>query len=398
VLAEQPSRLQTLERQLLLLNDRPGVRIADSTLEELGTATGKFRLTVTVETWRIYAAQGLDNLGSSAVGPLEGFLGSNLNSAFVGGDTLGVNLSTVPDAVRELQFGRAFYNAPIGRDGARLGVSALYSDEWPGDFQRQFDTHTLTETYEIKGSIPVLESRKASFWLSGAANLTESFGRDTVGVNFYDDHVRTISVIGDYRLQDAFGGQNYLTLIGRQGLDILGASGASDPFSSRDGAPANFSVLDLSYARYQALVGPFSLKVSLAGQLASTALLLSQQFYLGSAAYGPGFYNGDNGIAGLMELRLDQPVQSSFLQSVQLYGFLDRGAVWNVGDSQDALQLSSAGAGLRFYFPDALQASVAVAVPVHDHATPDNIHSLRVLFSISNALKACPDRAQWRCL
>jgi hemolysin activation/secretion protein len=157
-------------------------------------------------------------------------------------------------------------------------------------------------------------------------------------------------------------------------------------------------VFDFSYARYQALAGAFSLKVSVSGQLASTALLLSQQFYLGSAAYGPGFYNGDNGIAGLMELRFDQPVRGTFLQGIQLYGFLDRGAVWNVGDSQDAVQLSSAGAGLRFYFPDALQASVALAVPVHDHATPDDIHTLRVLFSISNALKACPDRAQWRCL
>ena len=46
VLAEQPSRLATLERQLLLINGRPGVRIDDTALEEIGAATGRFRLIV----------------------------------------------------------------------------------------------------------------------------------------------------------------------------------------------------------------------------------------------------------------------------------------------------------------------------------------------------------------
>jgi hemolysin activation/secretion protein len=69
VLAEHPSRLTTLERQLLLINARPGVRIADTALEEIGVATGRFRLVVYLKTWHIYTSFGVDNLGSSAVGP-----------------------------------------------------------------------------------------------------------------------------------------------------------------------------------------------------------------------------------------------------------------------------------------------------------------------------------------
>ena len=42
VLADDPSRLATLERQLLLINGRAGVRIADTTLEEIGEAKGIF--------------------------------------------------------------------------------------------------------------------------------------------------------------------------------------------------------------------------------------------------------------------------------------------------------------------------------------------------------------------
>src|SRR5262249_3049551 len=71
VAAEHPSQLKTLERQLLLVNDRPGVRITDVALQEIGRASGRFRLTVTVETWHIFAAQSVDNLGSPAVGPWE---------------------------------------------------------------------------------------------------------------------------------------------------------------------------------------------------------------------------------------------------------------------------------------------------------------------------------------
>ena len=71
VLAEHPSRLATLERQLLLINGRPGVRIADTALEEIGVATGRFRLVVYVKTWHIYTSFGVDNLGSSSVGPWQ---------------------------------------------------------------------------------------------------------------------------------------------------------------------------------------------------------------------------------------------------------------------------------------------------------------------------------------
>jgi len=65
VLAEHPSRLATLERQLLLVNNLPGVRIVDSSLEEIGWPTGRFRIVVQLKTWHVYTYAGLDNLGSA---------------------------------------------------------------------------------------------------------------------------------------------------------------------------------------------------------------------------------------------------------------------------------------------------------------------------------------------
>ena len=50
VLAERPSRLATLERQLLLINGRPGVQIEDTAIEEIGPASGNFRLILSLKT------------------------------------------------------------------------------------------------------------------------------------------------------------------------------------------------------------------------------------------------------------------------------------------------------------------------------------------------------------
>jgi hemolysin activation/secretion protein len=189
-----------------------------------------------------------------------------------------------------------------------------------------------------------------------------------------------------------------LTLVGRRGLDILGASQKGDAFLSRYGGSGDFSVFDFYFTRYQKLSDIWSLKFSASGQLASTVLLTSQQFYLGGAAYGPGYYSGDNGIAGSVELRFDQTLQSNVVKGYQLYGFIDRGAVWNFDSKDDVFSLSSVGAGVRLYLADQLQAGVAVAVPFRYRITANDVRSPRILFSLTNSLKFCPDRPEMRCL
>jgi hemolysin activation/secretion protein len=394
---ERPSRLRTLERQLLLVNERPGVRITDTALEEIGTSSGRFRLVVSVETWHIFTAQALDNLGTPAVGTLQAYSASAFNSYLVKGDSLGVNLSTVPDTPREMGFARLSYDAPIGHDGVRLGATALYSEIWPGDYRRELRTRSQIETYELKASFVPIETRRSSFWLTAAAGFSDVTERDSYGLT-YRDHIRTVSLTADYKLQDKLDGWNYLTLTWRQGLDVLGASRKGDDLLSRLGASGDFSVIDLSLARYQRLSDIWSLKISASGQWASAPLLTSQQFYLGDAAYGPGYYSGDNGFAGLLELRFDQTLPGRLLKGYQLYGFVDGGAVWNSDSPGDVLSLASAGAGVRFFLADQFQAGLAVAVPFHPGTTINGVRDTRVLFSLSKAFKLCPDRPQLSCI
>ena len=175
VLAEQPSRLATLERQLLLINGRPGVRIEDTAIEEIGTASGAFRLILSLKTWHVFTSFGVDNLGSSSVGPWQSYGTAAFNSYLAPGNSLVVNLSTTPGDPRQLAFGRLSYEVPVGTDGARVGASGYYSEVWPGDFRRLFSDNIKTESFEIRGSIAPLQSQKSSLTLTAAAGLHQCY-------------------------------------------------------------------------------------------------------------------------------------------------------------------------------------------------------------------------------
>jgi len=402
VLAEQPSRLATLERKLMLVNGRPGVQIEDTAIEEIGTASGRFRLILTVKTWHVFTSVGIDNLGSSSVGPWQSYGTAAFNSYLAPGDSLVLNLSTTPGDPRQLRFGRLSYEVPVGTDGARVGASGYYSEVWPGDWRRLFSDNIKTESFEVRSSIVPLQSQKSTLTLTAAAGFTNVTENDVFG-SIYADRIRTASLTSDYRLQDSFGGTNYLTVNYRQGLDILGASHRGDDFLSRDGASGKFSALNFWFTRYQTLTDAWSLKLAGAGQAASGPLFTSQQFYLGGIAFGRGYgsaeISGDNGLAGSAELRFDQKTSLQYLRGYQLYSFVDSGVAWNDGyRPSDGLSLTSAGAGVRFFLLDGLQADIGVAAPLTYRAPDNSARSARVLFSLTSALKLCPVRATTRCL
>lgn len=402
VIIEHPSRLVTLERQLMLVNTRPGVRITDTQLEEIGTASGHFRLVLSVKTWHVYAFLGVDNLGSSAVGPWQSYATAAYNSMIAPGDTLALNLSTTPGDPRQLRFARLSYDTPVGIDGLRIGASGLYSEVWPGDRRRLVSDNTKTEAFELRASIVPVQSQKQSLTLTLAAGFSNVTERDFYGPWYYDA-IRTISLNADYRLQDSFGGTNYLTVNWRQGLDVLGASDKSDPWTSVWGASPKFSALNFWFTRYQTINDSFSLKLASAGQVASGPMYLSQQFYLGGLAFGRGYgaaeISGDNGIAGSLELRYDHKLNYQYWSGFQLYSFVDSGLVWWDGlRPWDGTALTSAGGGVRLFLVGDLQADLGVAVPLGYRAPDNSARSARFLFTLSNALKLCPERAATRCL
>ncbi len=396
VLRESPSRLSTLERQLLIVNDIAGIRVTDTAIDEIGIASGRFRLIVKLKTWRVYISLGMDNAGTRAAGPLQGYSTTAFNSTVVRGDSLAVNLSTVPDATRELRYGRVSWDAPVGIiDGAKIGASISRSEVWPGDARRTVEDRTVTQGYELRGSIAPLQTRKASMVLNIAGNWSDPHERTSFGY-IYHDHVRQVTVAADFKAQDPLNAWNYATIALRQGIDAFGATQQNDPFSSRESASPNASIFAYAYARYQPLIDAWSLMGRVSGQVASGPLLTSQSYYLGGAAFGPGYVSGDNGFSGSVELRFDQTPQSALFKGYQLYAFIDGGRVWDMDGEK--LSLASAGAGVRMLLIEELTASFAVAFPVHYTFRTDEIGKVRFLFSLSNVFKLCPNRSGLHCV
>ncbi len=400
VAAERPSRIATLERQLTLINELPGLRIADSTLDEIGPGSGRFRLVVTVRSWDIYAAVGLDNLGSYAVGPLQTYATATLNSYLMPGDALTVSLSAVPHDPQQLAYGLLSYDAPIGIDGIRVGASAWHSTVWPGDARSEFGDRTDSDAAELRVSMAPLATQQSSLRLTVAVGAGEFTEKSDFGTS-YTDRVRTMSFAADYSLDDILGGRDYFGLAVRQGIGAFGASQIDD-FTSRYNASGAFSIINVAFNRLQPLSDAWSVRLAGAAQFASSPLFLSQQFYLGGSAFGRGYdaalVSGDNGVAGTAELRFDQRVGARFLERYQLYAFVDAGAVWDVDDDYGALSLASVGVGARLFLPGDWQAGVAVAFPVGYRTLDFETHGgPRLLFSLSETFKSCPRLGQFRC-
>jgi hemolysin activation/secretion protein len=230
--------------------------------------------------------------------------------------------------------------------------------------------------------------------LSATGNWSDPYELTTFGY-IYHDHVRQVTLAADLKAQDPLNGWNYATAALRQGVNAFGATQQYDPFSSRESASPTASVFAYSYARYQPLVDAWSMMGRVSGQVASGPLLTSQAYYLGGAAFGPGYVNGDNGFSGSVELRFDKTVQSTLIKGYQLYGFIDGGRVWDM--DSDKLSLASAGAGVRMLLIEELTASFAVAFPVHYTFRTDEIGKARFLFSLSNVFKVCPNRSGLFC-
>ena len=93
VLVEQPLRLPTLERAVLLINDLPGVHVTPS-LGPIDESAGTYQLTLALDTRRVAGFATFDNRGTRSLGPAEGNVGASVNSLLVAYDRLSSSFFT----------------------------------------------------------------------------------------------------------------------------------------------------------------------------------------------------------------------------------------------------------------------------------------------------------------
>ena len=391
ITAERPLRLATFERTLLLLSDTPGVRIKDTILKEVGEATGRFRLVVQLETWSVSANVDLDNRGASDTGPLQSFITTAVNSAAVKGDIWALNVLTVPNSPEELVYVGGVVDFPLNTNGARIGLKGSHSDIRPDGAKGLLGTRTKTDELGVYAGTRVLRTREVSLGLGASANVRHAEENDTTGL-IYDDHVRALGLTADLQIHDKYQGSTYLVVGVRQGHGEPGSVGFA---LSRADAEGSFLKAYWNATRLQGLGGAWSALLSTSGQLASSPLLLSEQFYIGGPllgrAYAAGALSGDSGLTGLLEIRFDQKLEIGPLLGYQLYAFIDAGIVWTRGSAEHE-SLSSVGAGVRFALQDGYRMGFEVAVPVEQHSLTSVDEGTRFFFSLSKSFKGCAHR------
>lgn len=388
-----PLNARALERELLLINDLPGIS-ARSVLSPSSTKTGAADLTIILDYDPVDGLVSVDNYGSRYLGPLQVGSAVTLNSMLGQNEAISAQVVVAPQDWYELAYGALGYVQPVGPYGTKVHFNANATDTDPGFDLAQFDVEGRSYLLNVGVTHPFIRSRTTN--LTGRLNFDWRRVKSENNVEpTRRDRLSVVRVGGRYEFIDTLIGPaaNTFDLELSKGLQILGASDEDDANMSRVAGDPQATKLEAEIQRLQRITRNVNLLLSARGQLASNALLSSEEFAVGGIGSGRGYdpseVVGDHGVAARAELQWKDPVnlgQQSFMESYQVYGFYDVGRVWNedpTTPSQKRDSIASAGAGLRFDLPYDIDAGVAVAFPLTREVATKKDHDPKYYFNLS---------------
>jgi hemolysin activation/secretion protein len=367
LLEARPLDVETMERQLLLAQDIPGVTLR-TVLRPAGTEPGALSLVAQVSRRAVSGYVTADNRGARFTGPEQALGTVQFNSFTELGERTEIALFYANGATQ--LFGQVGSEAYIGSSGLRVRLYAGRGRAHPSDELRALGYEGETTVGGVSVSYPLIRRRSQTLNLIGAFDAIESeikiddaFGRSS---RFSRDSLRIARLGGDWAVYDLLLGDlrpasTLFTLRFSQGIQGLGAEAGDGPDASRARARSDFSKIGFEVTRTQALFSPWpeallSLQGTLAGQYTNDILPPSEKFFLGGARLGRGFYvgevSGDKAIAGSVELQLSTAVEAAvFGEALRLeptfYAFYDHGRAFENLESDLDRRLSSTGLGVR---------------------------------------------------
>src|SRR3954451_16630359 len=148
-------RQATVERALLLLSDTPGISVQSAF--EAGEETGLTNLSVDVEgAGRLNGQIDADNYGVPSSGEYRLGAGLRWNAPLRRGDELDLKIL---QAIDNLTYARAGYNAPISGRGARIDAHYNHLHYGVGAAFFALQSSGSAETYGASLSYPLIRSR-----------------------------------------------------------------------------------------------------------------------------------------------------------------------------------------------------------------------------------------------
>jgi hemolysin activation/secretion protein len=390
LLGKKPLKHADFEREMLLLQDLPGVRVASRFKES--AVSGASILVLELDPDIADASLGWGSTGTESAGP-------GIFSASVGVNTLPlIGARTTVSYTQANQF-EEYSSIHVGQsyrfaNGLALNASYAYSSSPKPDtnFARQFDYETNSKTFSFDVSYPLIRSRDMNLSL-GAGYEHRNSTAYLLDERYTRDRLRALSANLNFDFSDEWGGVTQIIPSLYQGLDVFEATN-HDPKATNTLAGAHFFKADLYLSRNQQLPWNLSLFAAAEGQFADSTLSSYNKFSFGGSQFGrgydPGVIEGDNAAAASLEPRWTWYLTEN--TALQPFAFIDWGTVWtsrSVDGLRDEEHGASFGGGVRLwghagksYLPD-FNVSAFIGKPLQRAGNyPDTSERFVVQFSL----------------
>ncbi len=355
-------KFKDLEREILLLNDLPGL-VARSVLEP-GEAYGTTDLILNIEETRATAQATFDNHGPKVVGQWRAGADFNINNPFKFGDTLSLGYTHTESGL--LRQGRISYGFPVHRSGTKLKLSYNRADYDVGGEFSALGIDGTSETARIEATQPLIKSRRTNLtWMVGGAHVKGQ--SDLSGIPLSDDEISYLETGLDF-------GQRH----GDGAITTLSALFATN-FRDNSNGDRNNALpprLELKGGYEYPFRQNWSAALRGEAVLSTDPMPDSNMYSIGGPTSVRAFVSsrlrGDQGALASLELRRFIDLEKVDLQ---LRGFVDAGLVDShatAGAPGDSESLTGAGLGLSAMFADYFTLEMLWAKPLDGKESGEN--------------------------
>lgn len=335
--ADKGFKRSAFERQMLLMNDLPGIQARLQI--KPGEGPGLVNANLQVEEGPLFTGYAkLDNFGTNETGLYRLTTGFYWNDISGVGDLLGLTLIGTNN---NMYVGKLDYQRPFGANGLVGNLSALYSNYLISGALTALGIKGSTQSYEGGLTYPLIREYKqnlyANFNIANRRFATEMAGMES---EVKDLQVGRIGLRGDRSDIFAGGGAFY--------GNIYAYSGVVRPVQGMIfNENQNYDKFTFALARNQNVTNGLTLYGSWSGQRTRYLLDSSELFVLGGIsgvrAYSPTAIAAENADLFTVELRKELGMVSDF-GNMQATLFYDNGIAYK--DPQTAARNQIQGAGL----------------------------------------------------
>lgn len=394
--AQRPLNAQSLERYLLLANDRLAIKVTSTLRPSEKTPAGSTLILKVEPAPKVDGGASIDNRGTKAVGIGQINADVSVNALWGYPSRTTLNYATVEDSA-ELQYGGISHTQILSNEGASLVAGYTSSLSKPGTAAlRLLNQKSLSESWSMKVAHPFLRTRQEN--LSAHAKYDQKdIESKSLGTTTSLDRIRSVRFGLSYDNADTYQGINQALFEYSKGIEGWGATDFRSALKSRTDGRPDYQKITINLSRQQALgyfstaLSALSINAAFMGQYSDRGLLSSEECGVGGQQFGRAYdaseILGDNCMAASLELRYGFNMKDTAFQYIQTYAFYDGGSVTNhnalsATDSKTK-SLTSSGVGVRYGLWKHLTGSLEYSQPLTRVVANEGNKNARVFASLS---------------